>query len=153
MSQPDNGPDNAPDNTAPLSAPEANADAPLTPNAGTGEEPGAPGTADPLLHAGPLAVFRIGLSVYWSELRWLGVSLLRRYEISRLAKRLREEYTRLGRVAEAPRGKMPEKELCLKQIAFLKEEMATLEKELEARRMERVNLLRRRAEGNPAAGA
>jgi hypothetical protein len=48
---------------------------------------------------------------------------------------------------------MPEKELCLKQIAFLKEEMATLEKELEARRMERVNLLRRRAEGNPAAGA
>lgn len=102
-----------------------------------------------LAQAGPLTVFRIGLSVYGSEMKWLATSLIRRFEISRLAKRLQEEYTRLGQVAEAPRGKMAEKDLCLKQISFLKEEMETLERELEARRMERVNLLRSRAGAEP----
>lgn len=93
---------------------------------------------------GLVEIIRLGVTVWLSEMKWLGYALLRKFELSRLAKRLKEEYTRLGTVAEAPRGKKQEKELCLKQISFLKDEMKILEEELEARRMQRVNKLRGR---------
>lgn len=93
---------------------------------------------------GFIEIIRLGVTVWLSEMKWLGYSLLRKFEISRLAKRLQEEYTRLGTVAEAPRGKKQAKELCLKQISFLKDEIKLLEDELEATRMQRVNELRSR---------
>lgn len=104
-----------------------------------------PDTAAP----GALEILRLGVFVWISEMKWLGYALLRRFEISRLAKRLKEEYTRLGRLAEAPRGRKKEKDLCLKQVSFLKDEISALEEELEARRIQRVNSLRSRQGGQP----
>lgn len=101
--------------------------------------------------AGFAETMRLGIMVWASEMKWLATSLLRRFEISRLAKRLQEEYTRLGQVAETPRGKKQEKDLILKQISFLKEEIRILEDDLEARRMQRVNELRRRQGASPVA--
>ncbi|MBU1612554.1 MAG: hypothetical protein KKC99_11995, partial [Proteobacteria bacterium] len=99
-----------------------------------------------------LEILRLGLQVYASEMRWLGYALLRRFEVSRLAKRLDEEYTRLGHLAAAPDAQAEEKKLCHKQISFLKEEIATLENELEARRIQRVNTLRSRQGHSPIDG-
>lgn len=115
------------------------------------QDPHLPAAVQPEV-SGILDNFRLGLSVWTSEMKWLATSLVRRFEISRLAKRLDEEYTRLGRVAEAPRGRMAEKELCLKQIAFLKDEMAALQDELEARRTARLNRLRERGRDEPLDG-
>lgn len=76
-----------------------------------------------------------GLRVWLKEMKWMSKASMRRFEISRLEKQLEEEYVHLGRIAEAPRGKKEEKDLVLKQIKFLKDEIATLEQELEQNRM------------------
>ncbi len=98
---------------------------------------------------GLLETVRLGICVYASEMKWLGRALLKKFEISRLAKRLEEEYTRLGRLTENPKRKKQEKELCLKQLSFLKDEIETLKSELEARRIQRVNKLRGRQGHEP----
>lgn len=72
-----------------------------------------------------------GLRVWLKEMRFMGKTSMRRFEISRLEKQLKEEYVHLGHIAENPRGRKEEKELTLKQIKFLKEEIAALEQELE----------------------
>lgn len=77
-----------------------------------------------------LGTFQLGVQTWVTEMKWLAKSGLSRWEISRLEKELEEEYANLGRIAEAPRGKKEEKEMSLKQIQFLKEEIETLKEEL-----------------------
>lgn len=89
-----------------------------------------------------LDVFLLGLKTWLAEVKWLIRSLFGKFEISRLEKELEREYGTLGRIAENPRGKMDEKELCLKQISFLKEEIETLKEELARDREERMSKLR-----------
>lgn len=83
-------------------------------------------------------IFLLGLKTWIAEMKWLIRSWLGRFEVRRLEKELDREYGMLGRIAEEPRGKKAEKELCLKQIAFLKEEIATLKSELAGDREERM---------------
>ena len=78
-----------------------------------------------------LETVRSGLRVWAREMLRLVGRAHGRFEISRLRKRLDEEYLRLGHIAEAPRGRKEEKERVLRQIAFLKEEIGTLERELD----------------------
>ena len=91
-----------------------------------------------------LDIFLLGLKTWLAEIKWLAASVLGRYEISRLEKELNQEYGILGRIAETPRGKKEAKELCLKQIEFLKEEIETLRSELAGDREERMKNLRKR---------
>ncbi len=93
---------------------------------------------------GVLESLRLGISVWLSEMTWLGSSLYKQFMISRLVKRLQEEYTNLGKAVENEEAQSSEKEICLKQISFLKDEIHTLENELEAQRIQRVNMLRNR---------
>ncbi|CCH49746.1 hypothetical protein [Pseudodesulfovibrio piezophilus] len=90
-----------------------------------------------------LEVFLLGLKTWTAEVKWLGKSVLTRFEISRLEKELNREYGILGRLAESPRGKKDEKELSLRQIDFLKEEIETLRTELALDREERMSALRK----------
>ncbi|BDQ34413.1 hypothetical protein [Pseudodesulfovibrio portus] len=87
-------------------------------------------------------IFLLGLKTWLAEMKWLTRAQLGKFEISRLEKELDREYGILGRIAEAPRGRKEEKELCLKQIAFLKEEIATLRDELAGDREERMKNVR-----------
>jgi hypothetical protein len=87
-------------------------------------------------------IFLLGLKTWLAEMKWLTRAQLGKFEISRLEKELEREYGILGRIAEAPRGRKEEKELCLKQIAFLKEEIATLRDELAGDREERMKNVR-----------
>lgn len=87
-------------------------------------------------------VLRLGLKTWVAEMKWLVRSWLGRWEISRLEKELNREYGILGQIAEAPRGKKEDKELCLKQIAFLKDEITTLKEELSGDREQRMKDLR-----------
>ncbi len=89
-----------------------------------------------------LDVFLLGVKTWLAEVGWLTRSLLGRFEIGRLEKELEREYATLGRIAEAPRGRMEEKDLCLKQIDFLKDEIATLKGELARDREDRMSKLR-----------
>jgi len=88
-------------------------------------------------------IFLLGLKTWLAEVKWLTRTQLGKFEISRLEKELEREYGMLGRIAETPRGKKEEKELCLKQIAFLKEEIETLKKELAGDREERMKTVRK----------
>ncbi|WP_238528158.1 hypothetical protein [Pseudodesulfovibrio mercurii] len=88
-------------------------------------------------------IFWLGLKTWWAEMKWLARSLSGRFEVGRLEKELEREYGILGRIAEAPRGRMEEKELCIKQIAFLKEEIEALREELANDREERMKRVRR----------
>ncbi|NDV20486.1 hypothetical protein GO013_13805 [Pseudodesulfovibrio sp. JC047] len=83
-------------------------------------------------------IFLLGLKTWVAEVKWLVRSRLGSFEVRRLEKELDREYGMLGRIAEQPRGKMAEKELCLKQIAFLKEEIETLKSELAGDREKRM---------------
>lgn len=94
-----------------------------------------------------LDVLKLGVRTWNAEMRWLIKSALTRFEINRLEKELNREYGTLGRIAESPRGKMDEKELSLKQIEFLKEEIATLRGELVRDREERMSKLREENQG------
>ena len=89
-----------------------------------------------------LDVFLLGVKTWLAEVKWLGRSVLGRFEIGRLEKELEREYAILGRIAEMPRGKKDEKELSLKQVAFLKDEIATLKQELARDREDRMAKLR-----------
>lgn len=89
-----------------------------------------------------MGVFLLGLKTWLAEMKWLVRAQFGKFEVSRLEKELEREYGILGRIAEAPRGRKEEKELCLKQIAFLKEEIATLKQELAGDREERMKNVR-----------
>lgn len=89
-----------------------------------------------------LDIFLLGIKTWLAEIKWLAKSLLTRFEISRLEKELNQEYGNLGRIAETPRGRKEEKELSLKQIDFLKEEIETLRSEAARDREERMAKLR-----------
>ncbi len=89
-----------------------------------------------------LEIFQLGLKTWLAEVQWLGKSLLTRFEVSRLEKELNKEYGHLGRIAEAPKGRKEEKEMSLKQIKFLKEEIETLKTESVRDREERMATLR-----------
>ncbi|MCJ2166126.1 MULTISPECIES: hypothetical protein [unclassified Pseudodesulfovibrio] len=90
-------------------------------------------------------IFLLGLKTWLAEIQWLTRSLMGRFEISRLEKELEREYGILGRIAEAPRGRQSEKELSLKQVAFLNEEIATLKTELANDREMRMKKVRTQA--------
>jgi cell division protein FtsB len=89
-----------------------------------------------------LDLFLLGLKTWLEEIKWLGKSVLARFEISRLEKELEQEYGILGRITESPKGKKEEKGLCLKQVSFLKEEIETLKSDLASDREERMKKLR-----------
>jgi len=89
-----------------------------------------------------LDVFLLGLKTWLAEMAWLTRSVLGRFEIGRLEKELEREYAALGRIAEQPRGRKEEKDQCLGQIGFLKEEIETLKTELARDREERMRPLR-----------
>ncbi len=89
-----------------------------------------------------LDIFLLGLKTWLAEIRWLTKSILTRYEISRLEKELEQEYGTLGRITEMGKGKKQDKELSLKQIDFLKEEIETLRSELARDREDRMAKLR-----------
>ncbi|WP_272698972.1 hypothetical protein [Desulfovibrio sp. Fe33] len=95
-------------------------------------------------------IFLLGLKTWLAEMKWLARSLSGRFEVGRLEKELDREYGILGRIAETPRGRKDEKELCLKQISFLKEEIAALREELSNDREERMKHVRR--EGGASQG-
>jgi hypothetical protein len=86
-----------------------------------------------------------GWKVLFSELKWSLIKICRQWEIRQLKKRLHQEYTNLGRYiyaqveelpSTAPDLSEPETDLALKQISFLKDEIAHLEKELVQTRQE-----------------
>jgi hypothetical protein len=89
-----------------------------------------------------LDVCLLGLKTWLAEMGWLTRSVLARFETSRLEKELEQEYANLGRIAEQPRGRKDDKELCLRQISFLKDEIETLKTELARDREERMRSLR-----------
>ncbi|ADU64128.1 hypothetical protein Daes_3136 [Pseudodesulfovibrio aespoeensis Aspo-2] len=89
-----------------------------------------------------LDVFLLGLKTWLAEMGWLSRSVLARFEIGRLEKELEQEYATLGRIAEQPRGRKEDKDLCLGQISFLKEEIETLKAELVQDREARMSRLR-----------
>jgi hypothetical protein len=103
-----------------------------------------------------LGNLRTGLLVVADELQWIGLKGLRSLEIRQMEKRLAEERAALGKVvAEAVAGvedpaSAPLDEaarLCLKQIAFLGEEIAYLRAERE--RLRQDVLARRRSALDP----
>lgn len=91
---------------------------------------------------GPFELFVVGWMLILSETAWFFKSLFRLWEIRQLKKVLIEEYIRLGRLVctRAADNKKsldfdePEIDLALGQIGLLKEEAASLENELTARR-------------------
>ncbi|WP_319582504.1 hypothetical protein [uncultured Pseudodesulfovibrio sp.] len=97
-------------------------------------------------------IFILGLKTWVAEVKWLVRSLAGRFEVGRLEKELDREYGILGRIAEAPRGKKADKELCLKQIAFLKEEIDALKEELANNREEGMKQNRREDGGASQGG-
>lgn len=80
-----------------------------------------------------------GLKVVASELRWIVAGRVRAFEIMQLRRRLEREYEALGRLAEPQlaalragaeadlSGLGRDADLCLKQIEFLREEIALLD--------------------------
>jgi hypothetical protein len=96
-------------------------------------------------------IFMLGLRTWLAEFKGLVRSLSGRFEVGRLEKELEREYGILGRIAEAPRGRKAEKELCLKQIAFLKEEIDALKDELANDRKERMKRVRQQ-DGDASQG-
>ena len=86
-----------------------------------------------------------GFKLLVSETKWVFIQGFRRWEIRQMEKRLAEEYQNLGKSyaesqakGEAFDPKTSDNDLTLKQVAFLREELAHLEKELEATRAEYV---------------
>ena len=89
----------------------------------------------------------LGLKVLGSELKWLIIALLRNWEIAQLRKRLHQEYRALGVIEAVGAGLeqamddretniFDEKELALKQIAFLLDEIRYLRDRLGEERKE-----------------
>ncbi|MDY7001557.1 MAG: hypothetical protein SVS15_07230 [Thermodesulfobacteriota bacterium] len=89
-----------------------------------------------------------GLKVVGSEIKWLALGGLRAFEIRRMEKRLDQEYQALGKqVHEQAKTQGPDQEpvwdektqLALKQIDFLREEIAYLKEERKRFRSEFVS--------------
>jgi hypothetical protein len=87
----------------------------------------------------------LGLRVVGSELKWLFLRILRNWEISQLRRRLEQEYALLGRTEAEAAGLdvsasparthiFDEKELALKQIAFLLDEIGFLSTQIQEER-------------------
>lgn len=83
----------------------------------------------------------LGLKVIGSEFSWICIAGFRKWEISQLRKRLNQEYRTLGMIEAAGTGLdlakndeqlniFDEKELAIKQIAFLLDEIAYLKAQL-----------------------
>ena len=86
-----------------------------------------------------------GFKLLFSETKWVFIGGFRRWEIRQMEKRLAEEYQNLGKSfaesqakGEVFDPKTSDNDLTLKQVAFLREELAHLEKDLEATRAEYV---------------
>lgn len=86
-----------------------------------------------------------GFKLLASETRWVFIRSVRRWEIRQMEKRLAEEYQNLGRNYADSRDKgeafdpgTSDNDLTLKQIAFLREELAHLEQDLESTRLDYV---------------
>lgn len=90
-------------------------------------------------------VVLLGLRTWKAEMQWLVRSVLGRFEVGRLEKELEREYGILGRIAESPRGRQADKELCLRQIDFLREEITNLKTELANDREARMKQVRDQA--------
>lgn len=106
---------------------------------------------------------RLGLLVLFSEMKWIVLLLLRNWEISQLRKRLNQEYHSLGLAQAATTGQdisqgqvqsdataaiaataiFCEKDLALKQISFLSDEIKHLTAQLD---IERQEYIRRRVQ-------
>ncbi|XPV76415.1 MAG: hypothetical protein ACNI27_00470 [Desulfovibrio sp.] len=71
------------------------------------------------------------LNVWVDEMKWLVFTLNKKYEIHRLEKELDREYSHLGRVVTSSSPKKVDKELAVKQIDFLTEEIDSILKEIE----------------------
>jgi hypothetical protein len=89
----------------------------------------------------------LGLVVLCSELKWIFIVCLRKWEISQLQKRLSQEFRNLGMVEAVTSGLdiakaqqqlniFDEKELALKQISFLLDEIQYLSSQLTEERQE-----------------
>ncbi len=91
---------------------------------------------------GPLGTLILGLKVVWSELSWLAIKYLRRLEIRQLEKQLARERETLCRLAAPDPTRdtkaAAERDLAEKQVAFLKEEIDLLARELEDARRDYV---------------
>ncbi|MDD4731236.1 MAG: hypothetical protein PHX58_04805 [Desulfovibrio sp.] len=86
-------------------------------------------TASGFTHApGVIENFLLGLGVVWRELRHMAARLMRGYERRVLAKRLDEEYCRLGRI-QAGHDTATSRALVMGQIGLLKEELDALDAE------------------------
>ncbi len=100
---------------------------------------------------GPLLSVLYGLQVMAAEAKWLLLSTIRTFEINQLKKRLQEEETLLGSlIAETLGGSESETitgldvqacdkaqlNVALKQIAFIKDEIAYLQRDRENMRQE-----------------
>jgi hypothetical protein len=121
----------------------------------------APGTSQTTLRD-LLGNLRTGLLVVADELKWIVLRGLRSLEIRQMEKRLDEERAALGRsVAEAVAGQEAPASaplddaarLCLKQIAFLSEELSYLRAERERMRQDLLERRRATLAANDAAGA
>ena len=83
--------------------------------------------------------------VWVDEMKWLVFVLNKKYEIHRLEKELDREYSHLGRVVTSASPKKVDKELALKQIDFLREEIDSILKEIEDGEAERAEKKQQRA--------
>lgn len=86
-----------------------------------------------------------GFKVLASETKWVFIKGVRRWEIRQMEKRLTEEYQTLGKSYAESQAKgglfdprASDNDLTLKQITFLREEIAHLEHDLTATRAEYV---------------
>lgn len=82
-----------------------------------------------------------GLRLLASETKWVFIRGFRRWEIRQMEKRLAEEYQNLGKSFSESRSRgeafdpaTSDNDLTLKQIDFLREELAHLEADLDATR-------------------
>jgi hypothetical protein len=96
-----------------------------------------------------LSTIRFGLLVVFSEIKWCILLAFRNWEISQLRKRLNQEFHNLGLAEAAIVGLdvhleavgddiFNEKDLALKQVSFLSDEIKHLMAQLETERQEYV---------------
>ncbi|WP_052813063.1 hypothetical protein [Desulfonatronum thioautotrophicum] len=99
--------------------------------------------------ASQLRTFLLAMKVFGSEFKWIIIAGLRNWEIAQLRKRLTQEYRNLGMIEAVGAGLdltkndqelalFDEKELTIKQIAFLLDEIAYLKAQLLEERQEYV---------------
>jgi hypothetical protein len=82
---------------------------------------------------GWLGDLQLGFCVWVFEMRWVFKNVWRMVQQRQLARRLREEHERLGRLQAGARDE-EQMELARRQIVFLEEEIRRLEEDYAARR-------------------